>query len=312
MLIKFLNEAKHSFLGKARYKSALKDGYRADNLIYPIDLQFTLDDEDTFYAPFDECGIPQKRYSSVGVQYNPTRVAAYGFALWNSYKIKGCTESLSKFMQVADWFLTFTDGRFNYNFDWERNQSPWVSGMAQGEGISILVRAYDISKNKQYLDRAFDAVEILLLPCSEGGVLSYLDGGMFFEEYPDGSSNRVLNGFMYTLIGLLELKQLTGNEKINLVTADALKTLARNISRWNLNGWSSYDLNNEGGVLRNYATMDYHSLHVAQLNYIISHCDAKELCDARREWSNSVTRVTKRLEALIRKVIFRIRYKPQR
>ncbi|MBF4232141.1 D-glucuronyl C5-epimerase, partial [Vibrio anguillarum] len=53
--------------------------------LYPICLNFTLENNRFYYNLLDDNGIPYRFYQSVGVQYNPTRIAAYGLAHFNRY-----------------------------------------------------------------------------------------------------------------------------------------------------------------------------------------------------------------------------------
>jgi hypothetical protein len=84
---------------------------------------------------------------------------------------------------------------------------PWISAMTQGMGISVLVRAYAATCRPGYLRRARLALLPLTRPVTTGGVTSMWRGAPWYEEYPSStSSQHVLNGFEFTLIGLHDLE----------------------------------------------------------------------------------------------------------
>ena len=68
-----------------------------------------------------------------------------------------------KFLAASDWLVSHLEQNssgvwvWNHYFDWEYRdtlKAPWYSGLAQGQGISLLVRAYAETGNAGYLDSA--------------------------------------------------------------------------------------------------------------------------------------------------------------
>ena len=91
--------------------------------------------------------------------------------------------------------------------------------MAQGHALSVLSRAFHVTGDEEYLNAAVKGLHIFekvsseekklsLQPVSEGGVRADLFGSPWFEEYPTQPSTFVLNGFIYSLIGLYDLSQV--------------------------------------------------------------------------------------------------------
>ncbi len=96
--------------------------------------------------------------------------------------------------------------------------------MASGHALSVLSRAYSASLRREYLERAFRALELFTVPSGEGGFQAkLLDTHIWYEEYPTSPPTFVLNGFMYSLLGLYDLR-------------DALET-------HELTGWVSFSNN---------------------------------------------------------------------
>ncbi|WP_067729069.1 D-glucuronyl C5-epimerase family protein [Oceanobacillus damuensis] len=290
-----------------------------ENFMYPIDLDFTLDNELIYYHPKDKMGVPLKEYKSVGSKYNPTRVAAYGLSHWNRYQLGNNNYNLEEYKKVLGWFeKNHEEGKWYYYFDWEELSSPWISCMAQGEAISILTRGYFLTKDPKYLDIAILALSPFEKSTLGGGVLSLLNkNDIFFEEYPVKDAVHVLNGFLYSLIGIIELRKILPEdhskfERVNSLLSKAIGSIERNIGRWEFSNWSTYDLSNENTKIRNYCTISYHSLQVSQLKYISNEVGSKKLLDVSNRWEGYMNSPLNRIHALIGKSYFRLKNPAQR
>lgn len=280
---------------------------------YPIDLDFTLVREALYYEPKDVNGIPLRSYSSVGRQYSPTRVAAFGLANFNRFRLTGCHACKQRFLRAADWFMQSPDGRWRYDFDWGELKAPWISCMAQGEAMSVLTRAYKITGNKEYFDTAVLAIEPLSLGIADGGLRSEINGGLpFLEEYPTRQPSHTLNGFLYAMIGIHDLGTIEPEALRKVQFSDLLRTLVENWRLWDLGYWSAYDLKFSNRGRRNPATVSYHRLHISQLRYIALCTGAQSLLDVAVRWEAQQHRVANRLRALAAKIKYRRENPPQR
>lgn len=280
--------------------------------LYPISLAFTLDDLEFYYEPTDKKGIPYKIYQSVGKQYNPTRVAAYALANYNNFVEHGCEPSRDTFVKCANWFLGFHDARYEYHFDWQELEAPWISCMAQGEAASVLIRAYRLTDDEVYLDHAEKSLTPFFVPVSEGGVQSRLfDGSEFLEEYPTKFSTHVLNGFLYALIGLREFCDARDSEKHSALFAQLINSLKDNIDIWCHGNWSLYeDPAVTGG--RNFCTPSYHNLHISQLKWVCTRTETPELRRVISSWESGKNSLPVRMRAFWGKVLFRLSNRAQR
>src|SRR5499426_3618782 len=104
-----------------------------------------------YAGPFDPDGIPLLDYrGNIGRQYNPIAVAQYGLARFNRWCETGEDGDRTAWISVSRWLASTLQPNAHgvpvwlHQFDWPyRNvlKAPWYSGLAQGNGVSMLVRA---------------------------------------------------------------------------------------------------------------------------------------------------------------------------
>src|SRR3546814_15999874 len=81
-------------------------------------------------------------------------------------------------------------------------QRPWVSGLAQGEALSVFARAEVLEPGRWalYFNQTFDW---LAKSIEAGGTRAELPArAPFLEEYPGSRHRHVLNGCLYDLVGI--------------------------------------------------------------------------------------------------------------
>jgi heparosan-N-sulfate-glucuronate 5-epimerase len=281
--------------------------------VYPIDLLFTLDDEAKFYCPKDSSGIPQYRYATAGLQYNPTRIASYALANFARWRKTGCRIAERKFWTCASWFLRSGDGLFRYRFAWHGLEAGWVSAMAQGQGISVLGRAFRASGDEAYRQHAIKAAIPMMVPLNEGGLFSLVDGRYdFMEEWPLNAPRHTLNGFIFALIGLMDLKLVSESTFAEIPVDRFVRTLEQLLPRYDLGFWSAYDLHRAQGNHPNPATSVYHSMHIAQLTFLGEYFNNSRLMAFAVRWKDYRESIFNQAKALLWKIRYRRLEKPQR
>jgi hypothetical protein len=140
---------------------------------------------------------------------------------------------------------------------------PWISALTQGRVLSVLARAYELSSEKQYLEIARKAMKPFEIPVKEGGVqASFPNKDIAFEEYPLSRPNIALNGFITALVGLHDLAEIGRDSTAANLFTQGVHGLERNLERYDLGFWSTYDL---AQPFRSVASEKYHLYHVAQL-----------------------------------------------
>lgn len=83
---------------------------------------------------------------------------------------------------------------------------PSNSSPLQGHGLSLLSRAYLHTKDVGYLSACQAALPLFEKEAPVGGIVNHLFGHPWYEEYPTTPGSYVLNGFMYSLIGLHDFR----------------------------------------------------------------------------------------------------------
>lgn len=218
--------------------------------------------------PFDGAGIVMVNYGgSIGIQYNPTTIAQYGLSLWNDYLDTGNLTSKTKFLLMADWLNTNIDsaGGYPYNFPIPRYGllPGWISAIAQGQAMSVLVRAYSITFNSAYLNSATRAKDRMLLPVASGGTFAQdPEGEAWLEEYPSVPASNVYNGFIFAVIGLYDYSITVPSDKGARVSyVSFARSIDRAIGYYDTGTWLLYDRRFSEPVQANYITIQKNQMN---------------------------------------------------
>ncbi|KER26460.1 hypothetical protein T265_06313 [Opisthorchis viverrini] len=247
----------------------------------------------------------------------------------SSTESPGLTEILfhtSRFISAAKWFLRNqgSDGGWHIPVARQFRERPtiepgWVSAMGQGQGISLLVRVYNYTKDMTYLESAHRALGPFARSVAQGGVLSYFLGQLafpWFEEYPTRPGSHVLNGMIYSLVGLYDLSQVSPLPEVRKRSTQlwhsGLNSLSTLLPLFDSGSGSFYDLRHvtpatgdiktsmlipessfEGRFIHrgpNRARWSYHALHIRQLRLLasIDNDHAVQWSDTASRWTSGV------------------------
>jgi peptidoglycan/xylan/chitin deacetylase (PgdA/CDA1 family) len=235
--------------------------------------------------------------------------AQYGLGCYERYLSGEGDEWGQAALATADYLLADQagDGSWVHRMPMPHTywiQPPWISGMAQGEGASLFVRAHALSGDDRYAEAAIKALAPMRIPTSRGGVRAEIDGGLFLEEYPTDPASLVLNGAIFALWGCRDVAIGLGDAGAAELHEEALATLAANIDRFDTGFWSLYDLFPH--PIRNIASGAYHRLHLNQLR-------ALQLISPRPQFGAAIERFERyegspacRTRALTQKIAFRV------
>jgi hypothetical protein len=268
-----------------------------------------------YAGPFDASGVPLLNYrGSIGCQYNPIAIAQYGLGNFNRFRESGDDERLARALVAADWLVANLEPNryelpvWNHRFDWHYRtplRAPWYSGLAQGQGISLLVRVFLETGKDTYLEAARQAFEAFGRELSEGGVC-YRDeaGRVWFEEYVVDPPSHILNGFLWAAWGVYDYTLATGDEQASRLFAAATVTLAENLGRYDTGYWSLYELSPTW--LPMLASPFYHRLHIVQLEAMTRLTGEQRFLQHARRWRGYMQNPLKRHRALFGKALFKL------
>ena len=266
---------------------------------------------------YDANGVPQLNYhGTIGLQYNPIAIAQYGLGNYNLWHSTGEERRRAAFLSVADWLVRSLEQNphglwvWNHHFDWDYRttlKAPWYSGLAQGQGISVLVRAYQETQRQEYLDAARRAFAPMLVAVSDGGVVFWDEqGNPWLEEYIVDPPTHILNGFMWALWGVHDYWLCTREPAARQLFDSCSETLARNLPTFDVGYWSLYE--HSGTRMKMLASGFYHSLHIVQLR-VMSRLTGNQIFSAYADrWSAYAAKTLNRKLAYAYKAVFKVVY----
>lgn len=270
-----------------------------------------------YRGAYDATGIPQLDYhGKIGLQYNPIAIAQYGLGNYNLWRRDNDPQRRKKFILIADWLAAHLEPNlaglavWNHHFDWEYRDTlhaPWYSGLAQGQGISVLVRAHKESGDPKYLHAAGRAFAAFEHPVDKGGV-AFIDktGDLWFEEYIVSPPTHILNGFIWALWGVYDYFVATKGQSAQDLFSRGVRTLVHNLDRYDLGFWSLYE--QSGTRLPMVASRFYHSLHIVQLRIMHRLTGEGKFSEIANRWESYIHSRTKRTRALCYKSAFKLCY----
>jgi heparosan-N-sulfate-glucuronate 5-epimerase len=270
-----------------------------------------------YRGAYDPSGIPQLDYhGDIGLQYNPIAIAQFGLGNYNLWRRTADPERRKKFFLIADWLAAHLEPNahglavWNHHFNWEYRdtlKAPWYSALAQGQGISLLVRAHKESGDARYLDAARQAFASFQQPIDKGGV-AFTDesGDLWFEEYIVSPPTHILNGFIWALWGVYDYFLATRDSSAQELFSRGVRTLLHNLDRYDLGFWSLYE--QSGTRLPMVASRFYHQLHIVQLRVMHRLTGEEAFARVADRWENYARSRTKRTRALCYKSAFKLCY----
>ena len=181
-------------------------------------------------------------------------------------------------------------------------RAPWYSAMAQGQIASVFARMASRTGAPADAELAISAIEPLLRP-SEPHLVARTREGPVLEEAPSDRPSRILNGWIFALVGLRDVGKGLGDAGAEHAFNEGITTLERALPLYDVGWWSRYSLYPHRLV--DLAKPFYHRLHVAQLDalYRLTGIDAFAETSARWE---SYDRLLPRSRALAQKAAFRL------
>jgi hypothetical protein len=207
---------------------------------------------------FNGSRIVWEYYPSQGIEIQ--WLATFGKA--NGYFLDKETEALKEVLSEAIALATQRAGgiAWEYMFQFDGGIPPWTSGLSQGTAIQVLARAWSVTHEQAYLTAAQQALGIFET-APPAGVRIATPAGAHYLEYTYAPSERILNGFIQSLVGLYEYTKLT-KDPLGQQLFEAGDAEARaEVPHYNTGAWSMYDQHSE-------SDLNYHELLAEFLEHL--------------------------------------------
>lgn len=270
----------------------------------------------SYEGPFDDAGVPLLDYhGTVGRQYNPIAIAQYALANYN-LAVKGDDARWDAFLRNARWLLNsrMSNERglklWPHHFDFEYYRplkAPWFSGLAQGQGLSVLTRASAITGDEAYRVAADETFHSITASIGDGGVLFHdALGRPWIEEYLVEPPTHILNGCMWALWGVYDYALLTGQDRAKALFTSCSKAITAQLNEYDNGFWSLYEQTPQR--FKSVASGYYHQLHIVQLRIMHRLTGEDVFADVADRWAGYAERPLYRGLALASKIAFKLAY----
>jgi heparosan-N-sulfate-glucuronate 5-epimerase len=229
--------------------------------------------------------------------YHPIHISQYALHLYRLWHAGGDPSVRADFLAQATWLRDHqqsgaVDGSYRFDFPWSKYGAGagWSSAMAQGEAISVLLRAERVKPSAGYADAALRAANPFFYDVDGGGVAWRDADDLFFEEIANRHAPHVLNGCIYALWGLWELWKQTGDPAQERLVEACADTLRRWLPSYDTGWWTLYSRMRSASGRPHVATLKYHQFHIAQMRVLAKMFDEPSFDEAARRWTSYVER----------------------
>jgi len=226
------------------------DRERSSNLSpYPVDTSSFLALQN---STLDATGGSHPAYPIV---YSPITISQYTLAHWNQYLATGFEQYRKAFLTQANWLVEHQVKIAEDASGWPiSSPSPyfytkgsWLSAVAQGCGLSVLARGYQLTHDETFLEVARRVVRTFERDILDGGVCAPIGrDGVFFEEVATYPAAHTLNGLIFALIGLHDYAVIAGNSCMPQCFQHCKATLHSVFDEFDLGFWTRIDLLQRG------------------------------------------------------------------
>jgi heparosan-N-sulfate-glucuronate 5-epimerase len=268
-----------------------------------------------YAGPFDASGIPLLDYRGrIGRQYNPIAIAHYGLARFNRWCERGDRGDRTAWLAVSRWLVANLQPNAHgvpvwfHHFDWPYRQllqAPWYSGLAQGNGVSMLIRAAMATGDDVFADAAHRAFQSLESPVSRGGVMvTDAHGDVWIEEYIVDPPSHILNGFIWALWGVHDYAQWSRRSGASALWNACVRTLEERLDDFDTGWWSLYEAPNTGRPML--ASLYYHRLHAVQLRVLHDLTGIEAFAARAARFESYARQPVSRARAFVEKAWFKV------
>ena len=240
-----------------------------------------------------------KCYVDTGEEiYFSIGIFQYGLAAYDLFLKTGEETYKNKLIACADWAVDNQQENGGWDtFTYKNPEYPY-SSMAQGEGISMLIRSHIVTENEKYMSAVKKAKELMLKPILDGGTANYRDGEVYLYECTN--IPLVLNGWIFSLWGLYDYCKYISDDNAKDTLKATLNSLKKKLPEFDIKYWSKYD---DGKCI---CSPFYHKLHIAQLNVMYDLFGDRIYKEYADKWENYQCSFWKPKKAFIKKAVQKI------
>lgn len=201
--------------------------------------------------------VPKYRVDTGKEIFFSIGIFQYGLASYDLFLTTHDVRYKEKLIACANWAIDNQqdDGGWN-TFSYENEEHPY-SSMAQGEGISMLIRAHIVTGDEKYILAMHKAKDFMLKSISDGGTTKYQEGEVYLYECTHDPL--ILNGWIFSIWGLYDYNKYIGDDRVHQVLIATLNSLKKKLPEFDIKYWSKYE---DGTRI---CSPFYHKLHVSQL-----------------------------------------------
>lgn len=227
------------------------------------------------YEVLDKDGILMVNYDNLlvyksgitGKKYNPGTICWYALEIWENYLKTNGKNDRDNFIKYSDWLINHLEnGKWYYHFDNTQFgiKKPWASAFSQSLGISVLLRAYQLTNDQKYLNGAKKAFDVMALSIEQGGVLYRKNTTSFwFEEFPNVKTPvHSMNGHIWALFGILDFCRVTHSPIASELFQNGINALKSDLYKYDTGYWALYDQKIRAPLKSNYFEIEIHQLNI--------------------------------------------------
>ncbi|HWR38206.1 MAG TPA: D-glucuronyl C5-epimerase family protein [Patescibacteria group bacterium] len=204
---------------------------------------------------------------------HPTHLVQIALQQISLYTMNGKQSDLDIAKKYADYVVSIVKVRefqnikyglvsidfFNSHYPFLGN--TWISGLLQGQTLSLMLRMYQVTGDEQYRNTAELMYESYKLPHEQGGFVSKNGKDLYFDECVSEPATHIVNGHIYAVMGLLDYWRVYRKPETENMLKESIETVERNLARYTVPGtaWTYYD--DPGSAWAGAAYVGYQSLH---------------------------------------------------
>ena len=254
-------------------------------------------------GPQDNAGVPLTQFSDGRKVYFPTTIAQKALGHYDIFLISKDDAHLREFLNLCEWLVNNQDRKGGWSLQIYKEVT--YSAMSQGEAVSCLVRAYNITNDERFLESTKRALKLMLNPIESGGCTYYYNEDIYLEEFPSKDKNTILNGWIFSIFGIYDYYLLTRDKGIEKVLNRTISTLKKSLALFDSGFWSYYD------EKKNIASPFYHDLHINQLQALYLITNDQVFKNYQEKWGGYKRKFINKNLALLVKIYQKLKNPPE-